>query len=78
MWKLGGITRDVELIVEPEDGIYDYFVIPYLDEDYSKGSLNLKIEFNKILEDYKLKTILMDEEEIIISENIYEFSKTTL
>uniref|UniRef100_A0A7C3MHD7 Beta-galactosidase n=1 Tax=Dictyoglomus thermophilum TaxID=14 RepID=A0A7C3MHD7_DICTH len=75
MWKLGGITRDVELIVEPEDGIYDYFVIPYLDEDYSKGSLNLKIEFNKILEDYKLKTILMDEEEIIISENIYEFSK---
>ncbi len=42
-WRLSGIEREVYLYATPKQHIYDFFVVPDLDEKYINGSINVSI-----------------------------------
>lgn len=85
MWWLSGIFRDVELYLEPVDGIKDIFIITDLDDNYKNANLfvetvitNGKSEVN---DEYRLiyelldnnnKRVFLEEEQIFQSKNKYE------
>ncbi len=70
MWKLAGIIRDVEIGVEPLDGIFDFFVKTDLSEDYKKGNIKLNLKFWNFVEEITFEYILADEyNNIIYSDN---------
>lgn len=62
MWWLSGIFRDVELIAEPKEEIYDCFIIADLDEEYENGILKVKTKHNLISNNLKLEYELLDED----------------
>ena len=43
-WRISGIERDVYLYAAPKTRIRDFFARTLLDENYSKGLLNLEVE----------------------------------
>lgn len=45
-WRVSGITRDVFLYSKPKINIYDFFVKAGLNDDYSKGKLEVFIDLN--------------------------------
>jgi beta-galactosidase len=54
MWRLSGIFRNVDLIARPKTYIRDFFVIAVPDKDFSKASVNIKVNIeNRSVENLK-------------------------
>lgn len=86
MWWLSGIFRDVELYMEPRNGIEDIYIVTDFDEDYINGKMIVNTmvrNFDKFdkdnrytlsyeLLDNKNETVFFEEMPIVQSENRFE------
>jgi beta-galactosidase len=52
-WRLSGIYRDVVLYAQPKQAIRDFFILPQLDETYTRGSLYITVSVNNSTTDNK-------------------------
>lgn len=52
-WRLSGIYRDVILYAQPKLAIRDFFVLPQLDETYTRGTLDITVSVNNSTGDNK-------------------------
>jgi len=47
MWRLSGITRDSYIVGRNKTHLYDFEIIPNLDESYQNGLLNVNLHLNQ-------------------------------
>ena len=79
-WRLSGMDRDVYLYARPRVQIQDYFATPILNEDFTKGTLNLNVLIEQYLPDvktgYEVKAVLSGDKEIYSEIKKAAFSKS--
>ncbi len=77
-WRMSGITRDVYLLRTPEVFMADLSVQPELSEEYTRGSLHLKVPLRNNsasnTKDYSLEYKLLDMDKKILRSAISQFS----
>jgi beta-galactosidase len=75
-WRLAGIFDDVVVYAKPQTHLFDWQITTDLDADYKNAQLNILVDVKnhdlKQTGPYSVKTILVDDEEKIISEIVSE------
>jgi len=74
MWWLSGIFRDIELISEPENGIFDYTITTPLKDEYKNGNLNIKFISQTTITNRVIHIELYDKENQKILEDEIKFN----
>lgn len=75
MWRLSGIFRDVYLINKPEIEIKDVFITSTLRDNYSKATMHVALDVNKIVDNVKLQFVVKNANDEVVVNNSYNLSK---
>ena len=71
-WRVSGIERDVFLYAAPKARVQDYFLTSNLDENYTNGLFNLKLDFvntDSVEKTLTVETQILDGKKAIYKEN---------
>lgn len=78
MWWLSGIFRDVELLVEPKNGIFDFTINTFMKDNYTKSDLSVKLDAYEDCKNRKALIKLLDKNNNIVFEEETNFESKNI
>ena len=57
LWRLSGISRDVELVARPKARMQDVMITPSLENNYADGKLSVEMEFSSAVKSATVKLL---------------------